>query len=118
MSKRNLWRLGFLGVTVLALTGELVASFDSSEETEPWTVLIITFIPWEVGVAALGALVLWVPIHFYVRYRKKHKRVVTREEPVPKAIRPYLKPDISDEEFEEIAKKFREAQKKPPTVLE
>lgn len=73
MSRRNGWRTGFLAVTALALVAELVASFDSSANTDPWTDLIVAYVPMEVTLAAIGALGLWLPAHFLIRYRRKAK---------------------------------------------
>lgn len=71
MSKRNGWRIGFLAVTALAIVMELVAAFDSSPETDPWTDLIVAYIPGEVAAVAFGALACWLPVHFYIRYRRR-----------------------------------------------
>lgn len=60
-------------MTVAAIGLELWASFDGSDETEPWTSLIVTYVPDEVAFAAIGALVLWLPIHFYRRYKRKNQ---------------------------------------------
>lgn len=69
--QRNLWRAAFLGGTALILVGELFAAFDGNPSTDPWTELITTYIPWEVFVAVLGGLIVWIIPHFYVRYRRK-----------------------------------------------
>lgn len=69
--QRNLWRTAFLGGTTLILVGELFAAFDGNPSTDPWTELITTYIPWEVFVAVLGGLIVWIIPHFYVRYRRK-----------------------------------------------
>lgn len=68
---RNLWRAGFLGLTVLVLAAELWASLDGDPNTDPWTDLITTYIPWEITAALLGALFLWLPLHFGVRYWRR-----------------------------------------------
>lgn len=70
---RNLWRAGFLGVTLLAVALELWASFDGNPSTDPWTDLITAYIPWEITAAAVGALALWLPAHFGVRYWRRRK---------------------------------------------
>lgn len=69
--KRNAWRIGFLAVTALAVMLELVASFDSDPETDPWTDLLVRYVPMEVTFAAIGALLLWLPLHFWLRYRRR-----------------------------------------------
>lgn len=73
MSRRHAWRWGFLGVTVVAIALELVAAFDGSPQTEPWTDLIVTHVPGEVTALAIGALALWLPVHFGLRYWRKRK---------------------------------------------
>jgi hypothetical protein len=72
--QRNLWRTGFLLVTLGALIMECTAAWDGNPNTDPWTDLITTYVPWQVALAAFGALVLWVPTHFIVAYRRRAKR--------------------------------------------
>lgn len=69
--KRAPWLSGFLGVTVIALAAELWASFDGNPQTEPWTDLIVRYVPGEVTAALIGALLLWLPVHFGLRYWRK-----------------------------------------------
>lgn len=71
--KTSIWRLWFLGVTVLALGMELWASFDSDPKTEPWTELIVQYISAEVTIAVIGGLSVWLFVHFILRYSRKHK---------------------------------------------
>lgn len=71
--KKKIWVGAFLGVTAAALGAELYASFDGSGNTTPWTDLIVTYIPEEITIAAIGALMIWLPYHFVVRYRRKGK---------------------------------------------
>lgn len=73
MSPKHLFRWAFLTVTAVALGAELWASFDSSDATEPWTDLITDHIPGEITAAAIGALGLWLPIHFWLRYKRKQR---------------------------------------------
>lgn len=65
--------VAFLGVTATALVIELVASFDGSDSTVPWTDLLVEYVPGEVTVAAIGALCLWLPVHFGLRYYRKDR---------------------------------------------
>ena len=44
----------------------------------PWTDLTVRYLPGEVTAALVGALVLWLPIHFLVRYRRR--KTYLREE--------------------------------------
>ncbi len=74
MRQRNLWRTAFLGVTGLAIVGECVAAWDGNSNTDPWTDLVTTYVPWELALAVFAALAIWVPAHFFVRYRKRVKQ--------------------------------------------
>lgn len=78
MSKKLLWRIGFLGVTVLAVVMELIAAWDGSSDTEPWTHLIGQYVPGPLTlvVIVLGARWLWD--HFVHEYK-------VRKKPVPDA---------------------------------
>lgn len=66
------WRIGFLGVTALAIGMELWSSFDGNPNTEPWTDLIVTYVPEEVTGLAIGGLATWLAVHFIKRYQRKH----------------------------------------------
>lgn len=70
-----MWVTGFLGVTAGLLTAECWASWDTNPDTVPWTELIVTYVPGEVTLAVVGALVAWVPVHFVRRYRRKNRGV-------------------------------------------
>ena len=68
------WRsVGFLGVTALALGWECFSSWDGDDSTVPWTDLIVTYVPGEMVLAVLGALIAWLPYHFFIRYRRKNQ---------------------------------------------
>lgn len=69
---KTAWRVGFLGVTALAIGMELWASFDGDADTEPWTDLIVSYVPGEVTALAIGGLVTWLAVHFIRRYRRKN----------------------------------------------
>lgn len=72
VSKKKLWsRVFFLGVTATALVTECWFAWDGDPETDPWTDLIGDYVPWQAALAVFGALLLWVPAHFIVRYRKE-----------------------------------------------
>lgn len=68
---RRAWRTGFLAVTALAIIAECWAAWDGNPDTDPWTDLIVRYVPWELALAVFGALLLWAPVHFYVRYRRR-----------------------------------------------
>lgn len=73
MSRRGWWRTSFLAVTALALGMEIFASADGDEQTDPWTDMIVTYVPGEVTTAAIGGLTLWLMVHFGKRYLNKRK---------------------------------------------
>lgn len=73
MSRRAAWRAVFLGLTVFVLGMEVWASADGDPETEPWTDLIIQYIPGEVAAVLIGGLMLWLPVHFGLRYWRRHR---------------------------------------------
>lgn len=76
MTRRRLyWLITFLGITAVAIGMELWASFDGDPNTDPWTDLIVRYIPWEVTAVLVGGLALWLPLHFGWRYwRRSHPR--------------------------------------------
>jgi hypothetical protein len=78
VTRRDWFRLVFLAVTGAAVGLELFATFDGNGDTEPWTDLTVRYLPGEVTAALVGALVLWLPIHFLVRYRRR--KAYLREE--------------------------------------
>jgi hypothetical protein len=72
--KRRLARTFFLGVTLVAIITECWFAWDGDPETDPWTDLIGQYVPWQLALAVFGALLLWVPAHFIVRYRKELRK--------------------------------------------
>lgn len=73
MSRRAAWRAVFLGLTAFVLGMEVWASVDGDPETEPWTDLIVQYIPGEVTAVLIGGLMLWLPVHFGLRYWRKSR---------------------------------------------
>jgi hypothetical protein len=71
MPRRTRWIAGFLSATAAALIAECWASWDTDPDTVPWTELIVTYIPGEVTAALIGALLLWLPVHFAIRYYRR-----------------------------------------------
>lgn len=71
MTKRQVWQAAFLGATGLAVGMELWAVLDGSDDTEPWTALIVEHVPPEWTAAAVGGLSVWLGVHFYRAYRKR-----------------------------------------------
>lgn len=79
MTQRGWWRVSFLGLTALVLGMEVFASVDGNPDTEPWTDLIVSYVPAEFAVAAIGALALWLPVHFGLRYWRRSRDSGTEE---------------------------------------
>lgn len=74
-ARKGPWIIGFLSLTALAIIAECFAAFDSSTDTVPWTDLIVEYVPGEIFAVVLGALMLWVPVHFGIRYYKKSRGI-------------------------------------------
>lgn len=74
MSRRTAWRAVFLGLTAVVLGMEVWASADGDPETDPWTDLIVQYIPGEVTAVLIGGLALWLPVHFGLRYGRRHRK--------------------------------------------
>ena len=68
------WRIAFLGLTTLVVGMEIWASVDGDPQTDPWTDLIVEYIPLEVTALAIGGLSLWLVVHFWRRYKRKADR--------------------------------------------
>lgn len=68
------WRWAFLGLTGLVLGMELWAGFDKDDRTEPWTDMIVQYVPGEVTALAIAGLFGWLAVHFGRRYWRKHKQ--------------------------------------------
>jgi ribose/xylose/arabinose/galactoside ABC-type transport system permease subunit len=79
MSRRSWWIAVFLTVTALAVGGELWAAFDDSPDTVPWTDLILD-LPVPVWALAVAALVVWLPIHLVVYYRRRARKIGRHKE--------------------------------------
>src|SRR5438045_7488248 len=70
MSRRTIWITLFLATTVAAVGEELLASFDRSPATVPWTELL-TDLPWWVTMPAALLLSIWLPLHLASWYRRR-----------------------------------------------
>lgn len=66
------WKsVGFLASTALVLGWEVFASFDGDDSTYPWTDLIVQYVPGEIVALVIGGLATWLPVHFWIRYKRK-----------------------------------------------
>lgn len=73
MSRTALWRWVFLSLTGVVVVMEVIAGTDKSTTTRPWTVEIVEHVPVEIAAPIIGALLFWIPVHFGVRYLRKHR---------------------------------------------
>ena len=72
MSKKS-WAKLFLGITGFAIILELIAAFDGSPNTTPWTEYIVTYVPFELFLLVLTGGTVWLGYHFISRYVKRRK---------------------------------------------
>jgi hypothetical protein len=79
MRRGNVISAAFLTGTALLVGWELVAAFDGSDDTRPWTDLIVSYVPQPLGVGAAVVLSVWLPIHLVIYYRKKRHPTTTPE---------------------------------------
>lgn len=73
MTRRLWWRTSFLGLTAVVVGMEVWASADGDEQTDPWTDLIVTYMPGEVTALAVAGLSGWLAVHFGIRYWRRHQ---------------------------------------------
>lgn len=73
MSTVARWRIAFLGLTAVVIGMEIWASADGDPNTDPWTDLIVAYVPGEVTALAIAGLCGWLAVHFGVRYWRKRK---------------------------------------------
>lgn len=64
-TKRIIWTLVFLGVTLAAIVMEVVAGVWHPAGTIPWTEYIATYVPWPIQLIAYVTLAVWLPFHFW-----------------------------------------------------
>lgn len=76
-TKRIVWTVVFLGITLAAIVMEVVAGIWHPAGTIPWTEYIAQYVPWPVQLAAYVVLAVWLPFHFW---RADTKRKVAYRE--------------------------------------
>lgn len=64
-TKRVIWTVAFLSVTLAAIVMEVVAGIFHPAGTIPWTEYLATYVPWPVQLAAYVILAVWLPFHFW-----------------------------------------------------
>jgi hypothetical protein len=64
-TKRILWTVVFLGLTLAAIVMEVVAGVFHPAGTIPWTEYIAQYVPWPIQLGVYVALAAWLPFHFW-----------------------------------------------------
>lgn len=72
-TRRLVWTIIFLGVTLAAIVMEVVAGIFHPAGTIPWTEYLARYVPWPFQLAAYVILAVWLPFHFW---RHDHLRKV------------------------------------------
>ena len=72
-TKRLIWTVIFLGITLAAIVMEVVAGIFHPAGTIPWTEYLARYVPWPFQLAAYVVLAVWLPFHFW---RHDHLRKV------------------------------------------
>lgn len=72
-TKRVVWTIVFLSVTLAAIVMEVVAGIFHPAGTIPWTEYLAKYVPWPIQLAAYVILAVWLPFHFW---RHDHLRKV------------------------------------------
>lgn len=91
-TKRVIWTVVFLSVTLAAIVMECVAGLLHPAGTIPWTEYLARYVPWPFQLIAYVALATWLPFHFWrhdhlrkIHYRqgfdagRAHERALTRQ---------------------------------------
>lgn len=76
-TKRIVWTIVFLSITLAAIVMEVVAGIFHPAGTIPWTEYLAKYVPWPIQLAAYVILAVWLPFHFW---RHDHLRKVARRE--------------------------------------
>ncbi len=75
ISGRQLWWRILMALLVAgAVAAELVAALDRSEWTEPWTTLIIRYVPAWVTLPVIVLFAAWLLVHFGKRYYARRRQ--------------------------------------------
>lgn len=72
-TKRLIWTIVFLSITLAAIVMEVVAGIFHPAGTIPWTEYLARYVPWPIQLAAYVILAVWLPFHFW---RHDHLRQV------------------------------------------
>ena len=72
-TKRLVWTILFLGITLAAILMEVVAGIFHPAGTIPWTEYLAQYVPWPIQLAAYVVLAVWLPFHFWRADAKRKK---------------------------------------------
>jgi hypothetical protein len=72
-TKRVIWTIVFLSITLAAIVMEVVAGIFHPAGTIPWTEYLARYVPWPFQLLAYVILAVWLPFHFW---RHDHLRKV------------------------------------------
>ena len=64
-TKRLVWTILFLGITLAAIVMEVVAGIFHPAGTIPWTEYLARYVPWPIQLLAYVILAVWLPFHFW-----------------------------------------------------
>lgn len=67
---KRYWVLTFMTMTVLTIGMELFAGLEKGWDLPAWTDLLTDNLPGELVLALTGALIVWLPVHFWVRRKE------------------------------------------------
>lgn len=76
-TKRLVWTVVFLGITLTAIVMECVAGLFHPAGTIPWTEYLARYVPWPFQLIAYVTLATWLPFHFW---RHDHLRKVAYDQ--------------------------------------
>jgi hypothetical protein len=76
-TRRVVWTVAFLSVTLAAIVMECVAGLWHPAGTIPWTEYLARYVPWPLQLAAYVILAVWLPFHFW---RHDHLRSVAHRQ--------------------------------------
>jgi len=70
-TKRIVWTIVFLSITLAAIVMEVIAGIFHPAGTIPWTEYLARYVPWPIQLLAYVILATWLPFHFW---RHDHMR--------------------------------------------
>lgn len=78
-TKRVIWTVVFLSITLAAIVMEVIAGIFHPAGTIPWTEYLARYVPWPIQLLAYVILAVWLPFHFW---RHDHLKKVAYDQGV------------------------------------